>query len=211
MEAVHRLRSPPRSYTTANGDHLRAVFGESEPLRVSPARLPRPPFRSPSCQAANSEIDAARRLGRAAADTRYRQTRAWTGVANGAEQIAVRARDAGFEVVYEGIRFTAGTALANAALRRGAPHRTSVLSGSLLPLVSEVLRQMREAGIGGIPVVVGGIVPQEDVSRLKGLQGRTASIRRGLRQRHHPHHGRIWLPHDSIQPAATPEPRLSGI
>ncbi len=89
------------------------------------------------------------------------------GHSNGAEQIAVRARDAGFEVVYEGIRLTPAR-IANAALEEGV-HLVglSVLSGSHLPLVAEVVRHMREAGIAEVPVVVGGIVPAEDAARLK--------------------------------------------
>jgi (2R)-ethylmalonyl-CoA mutase len=89
------------------------------------------------------------------------------GHSNGAEQIAVRARDAGFEVVYEGIRLTPAR-IANSALEEGV-HLVglSVLSGSHLPLVTEVVRRMRDAGIGEVPVVVGGIVPEEDADRLR--------------------------------------------
>jgi (2R)-ethylmalonyl-CoA mutase len=89
------------------------------------------------------------------------------GHSNGAEQIAVRARDAGFEVVYEGIRLTPAR-IANSALEEGV-HLVglSVLSGSHLPLVTEVVRRMRESGIGEVPVVVGGIVPEEDAARLR--------------------------------------------
>jgi (2R)-ethylmalonyl-CoA mutase len=89
------------------------------------------------------------------------------GHSNGAEQIALRARDAGFEVVYEGIRLTPAR-IANSALEEGV-HLVglSVLSGSHLPLVAEVVRRMREAGIGEIPVVVGGIVPEDDAAKLR--------------------------------------------
>ena len=88
------------------------------------------------------------------------------GHSNGAEQIAVRARDAGMEVVYEGIRLTPAR-IANAALEEGV-HIVglSILSGSHMPLVKEVLRKMRELGIGEIPVVVGGIIPPEDAKEL---------------------------------------------
>ena len=81
------------------------------------------------------------------------------GHSNGAEQIAVAARDSGIEVVYEGIRLTPAR-IANAALEEGV-HIVglSILSGSHMPLVKEVLRRMRELGIGEIPVVVGGIIP----------------------------------------------------
>ncbi len=89
------------------------------------------------------------------------------GHSNGAEQIAVRARDCGMEVVYEGIRLTPAE-IANAALEESV-HVVglSILSGSHLQLVEEVIRQMRARGIGDVPVVVGGIIPQEDAETLK--------------------------------------------
>ncbi len=88
------------------------------------------------------------------------------GHSNGAEQIAVRARDAGMEVVYEGIRLTPAQ-IVNAALEEGV-HVVglSILSGSHVPLVTEVLDRMRAAGIGDIPVVAGGIIPPEDEKTL---------------------------------------------
>ncbi len=89
------------------------------------------------------------------------------GHSNGAEQIAVRARDAGMEVVYEGIRLTPAQ-IVNAALEEGV-HAVglSILSGSHVPLVKDVLTRMNEAGIGDVPVVVGGIIPPEDAELLK--------------------------------------------
>ena len=89
------------------------------------------------------------------------------GHSNGAEQIAVRARDCGFEVVYEGIRLTPAQ-IVNAALEEGV-HVVglSVLSGSHVPLVSEVLQRLREAGLAEVPVVAGGIIPPEDEAALK--------------------------------------------
>jgi len=88
------------------------------------------------------------------------------GHSNGAEQIAVRARDAGFEVVYEGIRL-APAQIANAALEEGV-HVVglSILSGSHVALVSEVLVRLKTAGLGAVPVVVGGIIPPEDAALL---------------------------------------------
>ncbi|MGE5515360.1 MAG: methylmalonyl-CoA mutase family protein [Bacteroidota bacterium] len=88
------------------------------------------------------------------------------GHSNGAEQIAVRARDAGMEVVYEGIRLTPAQ-IVNAALEEGV-HVVglSILSGSHVPLVTEVLDRMRAAGLGDIPVVAGGIIPPEDEKTL---------------------------------------------
>jgi (2R)-ethylmalonyl-CoA mutase len=88
------------------------------------------------------------------------------GHSNGAEQIAVRARDAGMEVVYEGIRLTPAQ-IVNAALEEGV-HVVglSILSGSHVPLVTEVLERMRAAGLSDIPVVAGGIIPPEDEKTL---------------------------------------------
>lgn len=84
------------------------------------------------------------------------------GHSNGAEQIAVRARDAGMEVVYEGIRLTPAQ-IVNAALEEGVHViGLSILSGSHIPLVTEVLERMKTAGIDDIPLVVGGIIPPED-------------------------------------------------
>ena len=89
------------------------------------------------------------------------------GHSNGAEQIALRARDAGMEVVYEGIRLTPEQ-IVSAALDEGV-HVVglSILSGSHVPLVGEVMRQMREAELHDVPVVVGGIIPPEDAETLQ--------------------------------------------
>jgi (2R)-ethylmalonyl-CoA mutase len=88
------------------------------------------------------------------------------GHSNGAEQIAVRARDAGMEVVYEGIRLTPAQ-IVNAALEEGVHViGLSILSGSHVPLVTEVLKRMKEADITDIPLVVGGIIPPEDEAEL---------------------------------------------
>ncbi len=91
------------------------------------------------------------------------------GHSNGAEQIAVAARDAGMEVVYEGIRLSPAR-IANTALEEGV-HLVglSILSGSHLPLVGEVLARMRALGIGDVPVVVGGIIPPADAERLRAM------------------------------------------
>ena len=89
------------------------------------------------------------------------------GHSNGAEQIAVRARDAGMEVVYEGIRLTPAQ-IVNAALEEGV-HVVglSILSGSHVPLVTEIMDRMRAAQFDDIPVVVGGIIPPIDAETLK--------------------------------------------
>ncbi len=89
------------------------------------------------------------------------------GHSNGAEQIAVRARDAGMEVVYEGIRLTPAE-IVNAALEEGV-HVVglSILSGSHVPLVKDVVARMHEAGLADVPVIVGGIIPPDDATTLK--------------------------------------------
>ncbi len=91
------------------------------------------------------------------------------GHSNGAEQIAVRARDCGMEVVYEGIRLTPAE-IVNAALEEGV-HVVglSILSGSHVPLVRDVMERMRAEGLSDVPVVVGGIIPPEDEVQLKGF------------------------------------------
>jgi ethylmalonyl-CoA mutase len=88
------------------------------------------------------------------------------GHSNGAEQIAVRARDAGMDVVYEGIRLTP-TQIASSALQEGV-HVVglSILSGSHRSLIPEVTRALREEG-ADVPVVVGGIIPEADVAPLR--------------------------------------------
>lgn len=88
------------------------------------------------------------------------------GHSNGAEQVAVRARDAGMEVVYEGIRLTPAQ-IVNAALEESV-HVVglSILSGSHVPLVTEVLDRMRAEGLSDIPVIIGGIIPPEDEKTL---------------------------------------------
>ncbi|MBP7001204.1 protein meaA [Amaricoccus sp.] len=90
------------------------------------------------------------------------------GHSNGAEQIAVRARDVGMEVVYEGIRLTPAQ-IVNAALEESV-HMVglSILSGSHLPLVRDVMERLRAAGLDDVPVVVGGIIPDADAEQLKG-------------------------------------------
>ncbi|MGB7819346.1 MAG: protein meaA [Ornithinibacter sp.] len=91
------------------------------------------------------------------------------GHSNGAEQIAVRARDAGFEVVYQGIRLTPEQIVSAAVAEDVHLVGISILSGSHMELVPEVLDLMREAGAGDVPVIVGGIIPDSDAARLKAL------------------------------------------
>ena len=91
------------------------------------------------------------------------------GHSNGAEQIAFRARDCGMDIDYQGIRLTPEE-LVRAAVDDGA-HVVglSILSGSHVPLVEDLMERMRAAGLGHIPVIVGGIIPEDDAKRLRAF------------------------------------------
>jgi ethylmalonyl-CoA mutase len=89
------------------------------------------------------------------------------GHSNGAEQIAVRARDAGMDVVYEGIRLTPAQIATSAAQEGVHVIGLSILSGSHRELIPSVLEALREAGAGDVPVVVGGIIPDHDAAALR--------------------------------------------
>jgi (2R)-ethylmalonyl-CoA mutase len=91
------------------------------------------------------------------------------GHSNGAEQVAVRARDAGFEVVYQGIRLTPEQIVAAAVAEDVHCVGLSILSGSHMELVPTVLDGLRAAGLADLPVIVGGIIPDSDGRRLKEL------------------------------------------
>jgi len=143
-------------------DALRAVFGEYR----APTGVARAVGVSDGwLEAARREVEAvSRRLGR-----RIKMLVGKPGLdghSNGAEQIAVRARDCGMEVVYEGIRLTPER-IVNAALEESV-HVVglSILSGGHVSLVGEVLEGLRAAGIGDVPVVVGGIIPPADAESL---------------------------------------------
>ena len=91
------------------------------------------------------------------------------GHSNGAEQIAVRARDCGMDIAYEGIRLTPEEIVA--AARADAAHVVglSILSGSHIPLVEDLMRRMQAEGLSHVPVIVGGIIPDDDAERLRAL------------------------------------------
>ena len=89
------------------------------------------------------------------------------GHSNGAEQIAVRATDVGMDVVYDGIRLTPAEIVQQAKDAKAHVVGLSILSGSHVSLVREVVQRLREAGLGDVPVVVGGIIPAEDMNILK--------------------------------------------
>ncbi|WP_103344275.1 protein meaA [Amycolatopsis sp. CA-126428] len=88
------------------------------------------------------------------------------GHSNGAEQVAVRARDVGFEVVYQGIRLTPEQIVAAAVQEGVHVVGLSVLSGSHLEVVPHVVDGLRAAGAGDVPVIVGGIIPPDDAALL---------------------------------------------
>ena len=91
------------------------------------------------------------------------------GHSNGAEQIAFRARDCGMDITYEGIRLTPEQIVARAQEQEAHVVGLSILSGSHLPLIEDLMTRMREAGLGKTPVVVGGIIPDEDARRLLAM------------------------------------------
>jgi (2R)-ethylmalonyl-CoA mutase len=148
------------------GTTLRRVFGEYRaPTGVSQAAVARDSAALDSVRASVDELSSklGRRLkflvGKPGLD----------GHSNGAEQIAVRARDVGMEVVYEGIRLTP-TQIVRAAVDESVHViGLSILSGSHVPLVQEVMERMRKEGLSDVPVVVGGIIPPEDERTLKAF------------------------------------------
>jgi (2R)-ethylmalonyl-CoA mutase len=91
------------------------------------------------------------------------------GHSNGAEQIAVRARDCGMDISYEGIRLTPEQIVNSAIEERAHVIGLSILSGSHVPLVQDVLKRMTAEGMSDIPLVVGGIIPDEDADHLRAL------------------------------------------
>ncbi|HEY3752832.1 MAG TPA: protein meaA [Pseudonocardiaceae bacterium] len=146
---------------------LREVFGEYRaPTGVSAAA---------AAGEAGDAISAVRERVRAAGEQLGQRLRFLVGKpgldghSNGAEQIAVRARDVGFEVIYQGIRLTPAQ-IVSAAVQEGV-HVVglSVLSGSHMEVVPAVVAGLAEAGAADIPVVVGGIIPQEDAAALRKL------------------------------------------
>lgn len=145
------------------GTVLREVFGE---------------YRAPTGIGATHEVDDARmseirdlvsqvsgKLGRTL--TFVVGKPGLDGHSNGAEQIAVRADDVGMKVVYDGIRLTPAEIVSQAKEAKAHVVGLSILSGSHVSLVRDVVQKLREAGMSDVPVVVGGIIPQEDVNILK--------------------------------------------
>ncbi|MGH3497318.1 MAG: methylmalonyl-CoA mutase family protein [Nocardioidaceae bacterium] len=144
---------------------LREVFGEYRP--------PTGVSQSVGMSAAGSELAAVRERVRRTGEELGGRLRLLVGKpgldghSNGAEQIAVRARDAGFEVVYQGIRLTAAQIASAAVAEDVHCVGLSILSGSHLELVPQVMSALTEAGLSDVPVVVGGIVPAADAKELE--------------------------------------------
>ena len=90
------------------------------------------------------------------------------GHSNGAEQIAFRARDCGMEIDYEGIRLTPEE-IVRAAHNGAHVVGLSILSGSHIPLVEDLMERLKSEGLGHVPVIVGGIIPEEDAQRLRAM------------------------------------------
>jgi (2R)-ethylmalonyl-CoA mutase len=145
---------------------LREVFGEYRgPTGVSGAVVAE----------AGAELTAVRERVRATGEELGSRLRLLVGKpgldghSNGAEQVAVRARDAGFEVIYQGIRLTPEQIVSAAIAEDVHCIGLSILSGSHMELVPDVLDGLRDAGLGDVPVIVGGIIPDSDGRKLREL------------------------------------------
>ncbi|MGW0581552.1 protein meaA [Streptomyces sp. NPDC002920] len=147
---------------------LREVFGEFRaPTGVSSAPVAVPVVAGSALAGVRAKVDAtARDLG--CGKLRFLVGKpGLDGHSNGAEQIAVRARDAGFEVVYQGIRLTPEEIVEAALAEDVHAVGLSILSGSHAQLVPDVLERLRVAGATDIPVIAGGIIPNGDAEQLR--------------------------------------------
>ena len=164
--AVDRLRQGRRDHRRVGRARCARVFGEYRaPTGVSRGVAPSGDGSLDDVRAEVERVSA--RLGR-----RIKLLVGKPGLdghSNGAEQIAVRARDCGMEVVYEGIRLTPAQIVRAAVDEAVHVVGLSILSGSHVPLVAEVMQRMRKEGLDDVPVVVGGIIPPEDAATLKRL------------------------------------------
>ena len=91
------------------------------------------------------------------------------GHSNGSEQIAFRARDCGMDIEYDGIRLTPEELVTSAIETKAHVVGLSILSGSHIPLVEDLMKRMSDAGLGDTPVIVGGIIPDDDAERLRAM------------------------------------------
>jgi (2R)-ethylmalonyl-CoA mutase len=146
-------------------DALRAVFGEYRP--------PTGIDIGAHGGGQSARVDELRRRVRVTGDELGRPLKILVGKpgldghSNGAEQIAVKARDVGLDVVYEGIRLTPEQIAVSAEEEGVHLVGLSVLSGSHLELVDAVLGALRARGVGDVPLVVGGIIPPDDAHALR--------------------------------------------
>ncbi len=147
------------------GDVVRAVFGQYRaPTGVARA----PSNRTEGLDEIRAAVDAvSAKLGRRLKFLVGKP--GLDGHSNGAEQIAARARDAGMDITYEGIRLTPTEIVATARETEAHVVGLSILSGSHMPLIEELMTEMHRAGLGHIPVIVGGIIPADDATRLAAM------------------------------------------
>ncbi|KMO14536.1 protein meaA [Methylobacterium indicum] len=146
------------------GERLRQVFGE---YRAPTGVTPETATSGAAEEARLLVADLGERLGEAPKLVVGKP--GLDGHSNGAEQIALRARDVGFDVTYDGIRQTPAEIVAKARERNAHIIGLSILSGSHVPLVREVRARLRQEGLDHIPVVVGGIISSEDELVLKNM------------------------------------------
>lgn len=148
------------------GTTLRKVFGEYRaPTGVAQAAVVREGAQLEAVRTTVEEVS--HRLGRRIKFLVGKP--GLDGHSNGAEQIAVRARDVGMEVVYEGIRLTPAQIVRAAVDEAVHVVGLSILSGSHVPLVKDVMERMRKEGLDDVPVIVGGIIPPADEKALKAF------------------------------------------
>ena len=145
------------------GDVVRATFGEYRaPTGVSSS----PSNRTEGLEPIRAAVQAvSAKLGRPL--TFLMGKPGLDGHSNGAEQIAARARDCGMQIHYDGIRLTPSEIVQAAVDQRAHVVGLSILSGSHVPLIGEVMAQMRDAGLSHIPLIVGGIIPEDDALALR--------------------------------------------
>jgi ethylmalonyl-CoA mutase len=156
------------------GAALRAALGEYRaPTGVGGAQVASAHGDDPSKHASFARVEALRAELSRLEKTLGRRPKMLVGKpgldghSNGAEQIALKARDVGFEVVYEGIRVSPERLVASALEEGVHLIGISILSGSHLELVPQIVARAREAGLSHVPIVVGGIIPESDAQRLR--------------------------------------------
>jgi (2R)-ethylmalonyl-CoA mutase len=159
------IRCAKAGVTTGEwGETLRRIFGE---YRAPTGVTPETRTEAEQREVALVIADLAAQLGETPRLTVAKP--GLDGHSNGAEQIALRARDVGFSVTYEGIRLTPEEIVRQVRDSQAHVLGLSILSGSHVPLVRDVMARLRNEGLGHVPVVVGGIVPPEDENVLRNI------------------------------------------